>query len=112
MNLLAGPAHPPIPRMMEDHRPFVFECSCPNALGEDIDDMRDHPLCREITYRTFRKHCAGVREWGKALGYDRWLPLSKCQYVAFYKSFYQGRPCYYAVHSAIEFIWTKEKSNV
>jgi len=94
----------------EDNRPFVYQCCCIEALGEDINEMRDHPKCRMITYRTFRKHCAGVREWAKALGYDRWLPISKCQYVAFYKSFYQDRPCYYAVHSAIEFIWTEEET--
>lgn len=88
-------------------KPFRYETCCLYARGEDINEMRDHPKCREITYQTFRKRCWGVQYWSILMGYDRQLPLSKDKHVAFYKLFYRGCRCYYIVHSAIEWIWTE-----
>jgi len=108
VHLLAGYAHPPIPVITRPDKKFVYETSCVNANGDDINEMRDHDECREVSYRTMRRRCAGLREWAKSMGYDRWLPLSKDPYVAYYRSFYKGRRCYYLVYSAIEFIWVEE----
>jgi len=90
------------------NKPYVFETSCVGARGEDINEMRQDP--REITYRTMLKHCdlSVVAEqlcYGKRKDVD--ITLKEDPYVAYYKSTYRGKPCYYLVHSAIEYIWVK-----
>lgn len=89
---------------------YRYETCCVNAIGDDITAMVD--VAREITLRTFRKHC-DTREWEEHMGYSRrgrgGLPLSRDWHVSYHKSKYQGRPCYYARHSAIEHIFTRER---
>jgi len=67
--------------------------------------MVDHPGCVEVSYRTMRRRCVGLADKAKELGYDRWLPLKRDWHVAYFRSYYRGRPCYYMVWSAIEYIW-------
>ncbi len=71
------------------------------SLNEMIDNSR------EVTLKTFRKHCDS-REWEDSMGYLRrgGLPLSGDWHVRFYKSKFKGKPCYYVVHSAIDYIFT------
>jgi hypothetical protein len=99
-----------IPGSPEPGRPFMFKTSCLYARGKDILDMRDHPKCQRVTYKTFRKHCSHVLKWAELMGYDRKIPLSREENAVFYKSFYCGRPCYYIEHSRIEFIWVKKRA--
>jgi hypothetical protein len=66
---------------------------------------------RDITYRTFQKHAKGLTDWAREMGYVRdpqhgGLSLKNDWHVSYHKSEYDGRPCYYLVHSAIEYIWT------
>ena len=62
-----------------------------------------------IEISTFRRK-TDWREWARALGYvdtrRNGLTLDQDWHVRFFKSKYAGRPCYYAVHSEIEYIFT------
>lgn len=85
-----------------------YRTCCIHAAGEAIREMVEG--AREISYRTFRKHCHDLDGWAQAMSYflypSQGLTLKRDWHVAYYKSTYQGAPCYYLVHSAIEYIWT------
>jgi len=70
---------------------------------------------REISYRTMQKHCQELGRWALDKGYklfpSKGLTLKNDWHVAYYKSTYNGRPCYYLVWSAIEFIWVLEETD-
>lgn len=91
---------------------YHYRTCCVNATGRDINDMVD--ACRDISYRTFRRHCEGVDAWAVGMGYaahpSRGLTLSADWHVSYHKSRYRGKPCYYLRHSAIEYIWVKQES--
>ncbi len=82
---------------------FQYETCCVHSTFEKISAMTRE--AKQVSYRTFRKYVS-IREVSKMLGYDRYLPLKKDWHVGFFKSHYDGKPCYYLVHSAIEYIWT------
>ena len=85
---------------------YTYETSCVESDGESINEMRHHPDVVSVSYRTMRRHCAGLTQWAKNHGYDRHLPLSHDFHVSYHKGVYRGAPCYYLVWSGIEFIWT------
>jgi hypothetical protein len=88
---------------------FHYETCCVSAKGEDINEMTSHPKEREVTLATFRRHCSEFADWCKGMGYERGgLTIGHDWAISYHRSFYQGRPCYYAVHSCIEYIWVKE----
>jgi hypothetical protein len=68
---------------------------------------------REITFRTFKRHCQEFDGWCRGMSYsvgnERGLHIKDDWAVSFHKSGYRGRPCYFVTHSAIEYIWTLEK---
>lgn len=83
-----------------------YETCCVSANGDDIMDMVDS--AREITYETFVKH-VGTQEASSVLGYpygrERGLKLKNDWHVRYHKSTYKGKPCVFAVHSAIEYVF-------
>jgi hypothetical protein len=83
---------------------YQFRTSCVNANGVAIQKMVD--AAREITYKTFAKHCAGLAEFSDNIGYNKTLNLQNDWAVRFYKSKFQGKPCYFLTHSSIEYVWT------
>ena len=60
---------------------------------------------RQITLRTLLKHCEGVKEWAIDHGYGDGLELKDDYCVSFYKSTFEGKPCYYIDWSSIESVW-------
>lgn len=84
---------------------------CVESDGKSITDMVEH--ARPVTLATFRGRC-NTAQWERCMGYDRGakpgrgLPLSRDWHVAFFRSVYRGEHCYYAVHSAIEYIFTNQ----
>lgn len=88
---------------------FTFHTTCVGSTAELIHAMQDR--AREVSWRTFRRHCAGLDEIARTLGYshpkarDGGLHLCKDWAVSFYRSRYDGQPCYYMDHSRIEHIW-------
>lgn len=93
---------------------FRYWKSCPELTRDEVDiQTRMIDEAREVTYRTFRRQ-VGVDEldrWSKEHGYvlsrrhGHGATLKHDPYVAFYRSNWGGRPCYYLVWSAMEFIW-------
>lgn len=88
---------------------YLFETSCIRADGDDINAMRDHELCIYIERSELLKVCEDVDHWAYLVGYDDDFKLSDDDHVAYYRSRYQGKPCYFIVHSAIEYIWVKRE---
>jgi len=88
---------------------FYFLISCVQSTYKAITDMVDRS--REITYQTFFKH-VDWREVTEMFGYDyhpaKGLTLKNDWHIGYYKSVYQGKPCYYLKHSAIEYIFVNE----
>lgn len=85
------------------HRKPHYRTCCVNESGPAIIAMVDR--AREITVQTFMRRC-DWRPWAEAMGYHRsWLTLSGDYHVAYYRSVWRGKPCYYVVHSAIEHIF-------
>lgn len=92
---------------------MTYKTCCVQASGRDINQMREHPKCREVSYRTMLKHCSGILDWAEQHNYDRrknaagshGLTLKGDWAVSYHKSVYRGKPCYYLVWSSIEFIW-------
>jgi hypothetical protein len=85
---------------------YTYETCCVESDGDSINEMRWSPGVVGVSYRTMRRRCAGLTEWARSKGYDRWLPLKNDPHVAYYRSTFRGVPCYYLVWSGIEFIWT------
>jgi hypothetical protein len=89
---------------------YFYETNCTEAAGEDIQEMREAAV--PISYLTMQKHCYGLKRWALDHGYRRLRTkgptLRTDPFVGFYKSTYQGKPCYYLTWSGIEWIWTKE----
>ena len=83
---------------------MTFEISCVSADGDDINEMCD--AARQITLATFKRK-VDWQDWAQQMGYDKHLPVHRDWHVAYFKSRYRGRKCYYAVHSAIEYVFTK-----
>lgn len=88
---------------------FQYEMSCIEADGDAINKMKED--AEKVSYRNFLSHCEGVIDWALSKGYDRnkrqGLTLKDDWHVGYYRSTYQGRPCYFLCWSGIEFIWTQ-----
>jgi hypothetical protein len=94
-------------------RKAELHVTCVEANGEEIAAMIDRS--REISFATFKRRCNWVPV-AKSMGYQvgprtrqnrTWLRLDEDYHVRFYKSVYQGKPCYYMDHSAIEYVFMK-----
>lgn len=86
-------------------------CTDQDMRASDLEDM--YEADREITYRTFRKHCSDLPEVAQSLGYavgsERGLRLVNDGHVRFFRSRYKGRLCYHMDWSAIDHIWLQER---
>ena len=91
-------------------RPFKYACNCTDMYdGEPIQDMVD--IEREITWETLLKHVS-VEEINEIFPFYLDCPglsLKSDYAVQFCKSKFEGKPCYFIRHSAIEYIFLKEE---
>jgi hypothetical protein len=87
---------------------YRFQTSCVAAAAADIEAMTDDDVQVEVTYTEMAKHC-DLRSFESTFGYgpDIGLELKDDTMVSYWKSTYQGRPCYFLDHSRIEYIWVK-----
>jgi len=85
---------------------FTYVTCCVNSTAEAINDMVERAT--NITYDTFKKY-VDIREVSKQFGYEmdkrKGLTLKNDWAVSFYKSVFNGHPCYYMCHSMIEYIY-------
>lgn len=90
---------------------WKFETDCIHSDGDSINDMKRAAV--PVSYATLRRVLGrAFLEKQADLGYNidnqrGGLRMSKDWHVAYYKSTYQGRPCYYFVWSGIEQIFTE-----
>lgn len=73
---------------------------------QDLFDLYDAE--HKVTFATFARHCdwqPTARALGYAVGQQRGLHLHKDRCVSFYRSVWQGKPCYYMDWSAIDHIY-------
>lgn len=93
---------------------FVYLTSCVGWAGQtcsgkgagyDIQQMVN--ASRPVTRSTFLGHVdrEDLRDVEAALGYDRWMPMSRDPFIGYYRSKFCGAPAYYFTHSAIEHIF-------
>ena len=85
---------------------FHYTTNCTAARGDHIEAMIGD--AREITFQTFRRRC-DVTPWAQLLGYavgkKCGLRLAHDWHVRYYRSRYRSRRCYFAVQSAIEWVF-------
>ena len=94
-------------------KPFKFVTSCVGSTEESITAMTRSFTKREVTYKTMARHCH-LEAFKEALQYATphhrergGLLLQDDPFVLFWRSRYEGKPCYYLEHSRIEYIWIK-----
>ena len=77
---------------------------CVNSTAELIDNMVER--AKEINVFTFiRRVNINVEDFGYVKK-GKGLKLKNDWAVSFFKSIFNGQPCYYMCHSAIEYIYT------
>jgi hypothetical protein len=98
--------------MPDSSKPYKYLECCINSTAKDIHAMID--AASDVTITTVRRNC-DIADFEKQLGYDTGaerggLRLKDDWHVGYYKSIYKGQPCYYIKHSAIEYIFVKERN--
>jgi hypothetical protein len=107
-------------------KPYAYATCCVAADGQEIMDMVDQ--AQTISYETFFRNVplsevlasgiAGIYYWTPAQCVAAGVPyeeikgnypltMKKDWHISYHRSVYQGRPCLYFVHSAIEYIFVK-----
>jgi hypothetical protein len=79
--------------------------NCVNSDGDAINAMID--AARQISRRTFLRYVDrdSLRDIERQLGYSaRGLRMANDWHVTYHRSTFNGRPCCYFVHSAIEYL--------
>lgn len=114
-------------RQMENYgETYRYETNCVSANGDDITDMVDTAV--DVTYEEFMRTVPIDQLFVAGIGYDYyWTPaqairagvewhevarnkpltLKKDWHVTYHRSTYQGKPCYFICHSAIEYVFVK-----
>jgi hypothetical protein len=88
-------------------KPFRYlECCCESSCSH-IWDLQESS--KSVTYRTMLKHC-DLELFADVFGYEVRGPnsLKNDWHIDYCKGVYKGLPCYYLVHSGIEYIWVKK----
>jgi len=84
---------------------YMYHTDCVNSDAVSIDDMIDSSV--EITLRTFLKHISREDLYDVLPIYNKTFPIEKDYHVSYHRGKYQGKKCYYVVHSAIEYVFIK-----
>lgn len=108
-------------------RGFRYETCCVSADGGDISDMVDQ--AQDVSYDQFMRNVPVAEIFQSGIGYgyywtpaqavvagvdyhevarNRPLTLKKDWHVSYHRSVFQGKPCYFMVHSAIEYVFVKD----
>ena len=99
---------------------YYYHTCCVHSTARAINNMVDD--AQDITWETFRKHVhwSEVKRIFRDYSYRRENFMDNGEWnigfhikddwaVSFCKSKYKGKPCYYIVHSGIEYIFLKEE---
>lgn len=93
-------------------RSFTYWKSCAQVTPSEVASLdRMTQIGTQVTYRTFRRHVVGhsLDLWALSHRYLKdprhGLTLKRDWHVAYFRSAWEGVPCYYLVWSAYEMIW-------
>lgn len=91
---------------------YTYETCCVNMSRDDVPDLDAMiEAGRSISYDTFTRHVS-TRELAQCFPFYNWdrqggLHMRNDWAIRYYRSTFRGQTCYYLVHSAIEYIFTK-----
>lgn len=92
---------------------YFYKACCVKFEGDDITAMVEKAC--QVSHRTMKLNCPDLDGWAKMIGYARdiryGITLKKDRHVTYWKSIFKGKKCYFLVHSAIEYVWTKIRDN-
>lgn len=96
----------------KNKREYIFAFDCVSSTAKIINDIKDNS--KEITYKTFLKYVSYDHLLEIFPFYDKYpncggLMIKNDWCIAYYKSKYKGNTCYYLVHSAIEYVFVKNR---
>ncbi len=88
------------------------------CLCTDAEPLREMiSIARDVTLATIRRNIDrdSLRDWESGMGYDvsgerGGLRLKDDWHVSYHKSRFEGRNCYYIVHSRVEHIFLVEQA--
>jgi hypothetical protein len=84
---------------------YAFLTSCLGASGDAITAMT--AAAEEVT-REEMAACCDLNTWAKVMEYDSLgLPYQEDWHLTYWKSNFEGKPCYYVDHSRIEYIFVE-----
>jgi len=90
-------------------KPFKFIGNCADLDERLLADMIEH--ADEVTYDEMAENC-DLRPFEDKLAYEQdpknGLTLKNDTHVSYWRSRYDGRPCYYHTHSSYEWVWVLE----
>ena len=85
---------------------FTYETCCVESDADSIIDMMDR--AREVSFETVARH-VGRDEIARVFpSYRDAFRIQDDYHVRYYSSRFQGRRAYVIVHSAIEYIFTRD----
>ncbi len=90
---------------------YFYETNCTSSTAKLINDMTDQ--AHEVTYDTLARRVGADQlrytfpfyTWGP--GNEPGIRMKNDWAVAYFRSTYRGRPCYYVQQSSIEYIYTR-----
>lgn len=89
---------------------MTYQTCCVEIPLSQVDDLRAMiDSAQDISLATFTRLAdwkPWARDQGYAVGAERGLHLARDWHVGYRRSTWRGRPCVFAVHSAIEHIFT------
>lgn len=95
--------------MMYESNGYVYKGSCIDSTAQLIQDMTQKS--HRISWKTFKKHIKCGRKFLLIIGaiFEETTDkqIEACDWIAFRKSKFNGKPCYYIDWSSIEWIWVK-----
>lgn len=85
---------------------YQFETNCVGSTYELINSMRDSAVGSSLD--EMRDRCADFEQIVTGLGYDADFKIDDDWHVSYHRSMYGGRPCFYFVWSAYEYIFVPQ----
>lgn len=103
---------PQIEQLVLSQGCLVKITDCVSANGDDINEMKEHPECREISFSAFRRLLSKqamksllIEHGYESIAGEATFSLKNDWHVCYYISMYCNQPVAYMTHSGIEHIY-------
>lgn len=88
---------------------FAYTTDCTRANARSV--LRMSVFRKEVTFGTIIKRCAGLPEFAEAMGFADMYELAEHPGVAFYRSRFERKACYYARIDGVKYIWCAQEQD-